>query len=168
MRYNLGNAHFQQKQYGEAVDAYRQVLAERSGDEAARRNLELALRALRQKQQEQQQQQQQQQSKDGKKPQDPRQNDSKSPQNQEQKSKEPPQPKPGEEQKPGDQPKPGDENSQGAMGSEGKPPKGGSAEGKIGRKDAEKLLDSLAQEEKRDLRKRLARLPQEQGPEKDW
>jgi len=161
VRYNLGNAQFQQKQYADAVDAYRRVLEERPGDEAARHNLELALRALRQKEQEQKQSQQ----KDGTKPQDNRQN-----QPQSQKG---PQDKPKDEPKPQDQPQdqksPGDQKPQpGDRDGTGKAPSQGASEGKIGKKEAEKLLDSLAQEEKRDLRKRLARLPQEHGPEKDW
>ena len=41
-------------------------------------------------------------------------------------------------------------------------------EGKLSKKDAERLLDSLAQEEKQDLKKRLARIPRDEGPEKDW
>jgi len=160
VRYNLGNTHFQQKQYAEAVDAYRQVLDDRPGDEAARHNLELALRALQQKEQEQKQQQ-----KEGKKSQDSPQ---KNPQNQ-------PSPKdnPKDEPKPQDQPQdqkqPGEQKPQaGDQGPQDKAPAQGASEGKIGKKEAEKLLDSLAQEEKRDLRKRLAHLPQEQGREKDW
>jgi Ca-activated chloride channel family protein len=156
-RYNLGNAHFQQQQYTEAVDAYRRVLEERPGDEAARHNLELALRALRQKEQEQKQSQ-----KDWTKPPDPRQ---KSPRSQ----PSPGDQKPKDEPRPQDQKQPGDQKPPtGPQDSQGKSSATGAAEGKIGKKEAEKLLDSLAQEEKRDLRKRLARLPQEQGPEKDW
>ena len=58
----------------------------------------------------------------------------------------------------------------GSAGNDAERKKAGSpsGEGKIGKKEAERLLDSLAQEEKKDLKKRLARLPREEGPEKDW
>ncbi len=44
--YNLGNALFRAERYDEAVSAYRRTLEARPGDADARRNLELALRAL--------------------------------------------------------------------------------------------------------------------------
>src|SRR5262249_10130522 len=80
---------------------------------------------------------------------------------------------PKDEPKPQDQPQdqkqPGEQKPQAVdQGPQDKAPAQGASEGKIGKKEAEKLLDSLAQEEKRDLRKRLAHLPQEQGREKDW
>jgi Ca-activated chloride channel family protein len=87
-RFNLGNTLFQKQDYRGAVQAYRDSLRLAPGEEDARRNLELALRALReqqekekrdpqkqeQKQQDQQkggqkdQQQQQQQQQQGGKP----------------------------------------------------------------------------------------------------
>ncbi len=44
--YNLGNAHFRERRFREAAEAYRQGLELRPDDPDARRNLELALRAL--------------------------------------------------------------------------------------------------------------------------
>jgi Ca-activated chloride channel family protein len=57
-QFNLGNTLFQKQDYPGAVRAYRHALRADPADASARRNLELALRALR-KQQEQKQQEQQ-------------------------------------------------------------------------------------------------------------
>lgn len=65
--YNLGNAHFRERRFREAAEAYRQGLELRPEDPEARRNLELALRALEQEnrpEQEPQQQEQQDQRQD--------------------------------------------------------------------------------------------------------
>jgi Ca-activated chloride channel family protein len=51
--YNLGNALFRQEQYGEAVEAYTRTLEAVPGDADAKRNLELALRALARQEQPQ-------------------------------------------------------------------------------------------------------------------
>ena len=60
-RYNLGNSLFQKQDYRGAVQAYRDTLRLTPGAQDARRNLELALRALREQEQQQQQKQQQEQ-----------------------------------------------------------------------------------------------------------
>jgi Ca-activated chloride channel homolog len=60
-RYNLGNALFQQKDFPAAITAYRGALDLAPDDLDARRNLELALRALEEQKQQQQKQQQQDQ-----------------------------------------------------------------------------------------------------------
>jgi tetratricopeptide (TPR) repeat protein len=57
-RFNLGNALFEKKDYPGAVQAYRDALRALPRDEDTRRNLELALRALKEQQQKQQQQSQ--------------------------------------------------------------------------------------------------------------
>jgi tetratricopeptide (TPR) repeat protein len=54
--YNLGNTLFQQQRFQDAAGAYRQTLEARPGDADARRNLELALRALKRQEQQQQDQ----------------------------------------------------------------------------------------------------------------
>ena len=55
--YNLGNARFRQEDYQAAVAAYKQALEAEPGDMEAKRNLELALRALEQQRRQQQQEQ---------------------------------------------------------------------------------------------------------------
>ena len=66
--YNLGNAQFRERRFREAAEAYRQGLEIRPDDPDARRNLELALRALEQESrsepQPQDQQQEQEQERD--------------------------------------------------------------------------------------------------------
>ena len=57
-RFNLGNALFQKQDYKGAVQAYRDALRVAPGDLDTRRNLEMALRALKEQQQQQQKQQQ--------------------------------------------------------------------------------------------------------------
>ncbi len=66
-RFNLGNSLYQKQDFRGAVKAYRDALRLSPGAEDARRNLELALRALRE-QEEQQKRQQEQQSRDQKQP----------------------------------------------------------------------------------------------------
>jgi len=65
-RYNLGNALFQKKDYRGAIQGYRDALRLAPDDIDARRNLELALRALKEQQEQEKQQQQQQNQKDQK------------------------------------------------------------------------------------------------------
>ncbi len=65
-RYNLGNTLFQKKDYRGAIQAYRDALRVARGEEDARRNLELALRAL-QEQEEQKKQEQDQKDQEQKK-----------------------------------------------------------------------------------------------------
>ena len=94
--YNLGNALFREEQYAEAIEAYRRALRANPADVDAKRNLELALRAIeRQKPQNQPQQQPQSQDRED----DPS-------QNQQNPSSEP-RPSPGERQP---QPSPGGES----------------------------------------------------------
>lgn len=173
-RYNLGNAQFQQGSYKDAIDSYRKVLQKRPEDDAARQNLELALRALEAPHK-------QPSPNEGEpKPQEDREKsggDRKGSQDQRQ---------PKQDQQEGDasgadqdpnRDAQGDEDGSGRDGApEGAPEHGegkgrdaqAGAKGTLPRKEAERLLDSFAQEEKRDLRRRLARMPREQGPEKDW
>jgi Ca-activated chloride channel family protein len=54
-RYNLGNTLYQKKDYAQAARAYRDALRLSPGDGDTRRNLELALRALKEEKQRQQQ-----------------------------------------------------------------------------------------------------------------
>jgi Ca-activated chloride channel family protein len=59
-RFNLGNALYQKKDYPGAVQAYRDALRVRPEDEDTRRNLELALRALREREEQKKRQEQNQ------------------------------------------------------------------------------------------------------------
>jgi tetratricopeptide (TPR) repeat protein len=63
-RFNLGNALFQKQDFRGAAGAYRDALRLTPGDEATRRNLELALRALKQQQKQQERQDEGRQGKD--------------------------------------------------------------------------------------------------------
>jgi Ca-activated chloride channel family protein len=63
-RFNLGNTLYQKKDYPGAVRAYRDALRLVPGDADARRNLELALRALKEQEEQKQRQQQGQQKQD--------------------------------------------------------------------------------------------------------
>jgi len=143
--YNLGNARFEQKKYREAVEAYQRALRAAPQDADAKRNLELALLALEQQQKQQQQQQQQQDQQ-------------------------------GQDKPPGDQPKPQDDSKGGEKGKDqqsGQDPGSPGDEqqpGRLSKEQAARLLDTLADQERDNLRRQL--LQQQPGPErtpeKDW
>lgn len=61
IHFNRGNVHVNREAYGEAAEAYKEVLRLNPDDEDAKRNLELALRHMQQEQEQQEQQQQGQQ-----------------------------------------------------------------------------------------------------------
>lgn len=90
--YNLGNAHFRERRFREAAEAYRQGLEIRPDDADARRNLELALRALAQENRSEPQPQPQDQDQE----QDPQQQQQQQPRQQEppQQRQQEPQPRP--------------------------------------------------------------------------
>src|SRR5262249_46937574 len=101
-RFNLGNARYQKQDYKGAVDAYKGALDLRPDDPDVRRNLELALRAIKKQQEEQQRQQQQKQDdkKDQKQGQDQKPNpqkDQKDPKGEPKKDGKPERPKTPEE-----------------------------------------------------------------------
>jgi tetratricopeptide (TPR) repeat protein len=62
-RFNLGNSLYQKQDYRGAVQAYREALRGAPGDADVRRNLELALQALREQQEQEKRRQQQDQNK---------------------------------------------------------------------------------------------------------
>ncbi|HXV76675.1 MAG TPA: tetratricopeptide repeat protein [Candidatus Polarisedimenticolaceae bacterium] len=149
--FNLGNARFQQREYGDAADAYRRALEGRPDDADAKRNLELALRALEQQEQQPQQDSQQDPSEDPQ-PQD-------QPQQGPGQDAEPPESDSGER---GGEPPPktGEERSESEAQPSGMTPE-----------QAERLLDSLADEERDNLereRRRKAAAARERRLEKDW
>ena len=149
--YNLGNALYREGRFQESVDAYRRSLEARPEDPDAKHNLELARRALEQQQQQQEQDQdqdgqdqeqdqQQQEEQPQQEPQDPSQEDEES-----QSSPDPQEPS-GEESPPEQQP------------------------GKMTAEQAERLLDSLAEEEAENLRRQARENASADDPslEEDW
>jgi tetratricopeptide (TPR) repeat protein len=148
-RFNLGNSLYQQQDFRGAVQAYRDALRAAPADEATRRNLELALQALRQ-QQEQQKRQQQDQSKQDQKKDGERQRDRQQ-QAGDQKGQTPPQP--GEQQ-----PKAPQEREDERFRQETGMPK----------ERAMQLLDALQQNEKAEQKKLLAQKRAQRKKGKDW
>jgi Ca-activated chloride channel family protein len=183
LRYNLGNALFRQEKYAEAAEAYKQVLRQNPADEAARWNLELALkRRAEQKQKEEQQPkpdssdqkpQQENQPSDNSTPdptQDQRQKQNQS-QNQNprpgQAGEEPPDaaPKPDSPSDPDAPPKP----SPAGSGEEpGGPPPTGPPLGGMSREEAARLLEALGIDEQKLLEERFRARGRRVDVEKDW
>jgi Ca-activated chloride channel family protein len=162
-RFNLGNALYQKQDYEGAVAAYRDALRLVPDDADARRNLELALRALQkqkeqqqqQKQQQKQQEQQQQRKGDKEKDQDRKQGDSKEKQGNGQEPRPSPSPSPG--QQPSPKPKTEEEKEQERFRQEAGMP----------RERAMQLLDALQRNEK-DEQKRLLAAKAKRRTGKDW
>jgi Ca-activated chloride channel family protein len=153
-RHNLGNSLFQKQDYRGAIQAYRDALRLVPGSEDTRRNLELALRALKeqeeqQKRQEQQQQQQQQNEKDEKTGDSPQQGGR--------------DPKPGDPQKsrgaqPQQRPQTPEQQADERFRKEAGMPK----------ERAMQLLDALQQNEKAEQKKQLALKRAQKKKGKDW
>jgi Ca-activated chloride channel family protein len=142
--YNLGNARFRLQEFKEAVDAYQRSLTEDPSDTDAKRNLELALRALQQ--QQQQQQQQDKQNEDGE---DQQQQESESQQQE------------GEQQQDSS---PGERDQQHSPGQQEPQPE------RMTEEQAARLLDNLSDQERESLRQHaLERLHgASREREKDW
>jgi tetratricopeptide (TPR) repeat protein len=162
--YNLGNARFQQQEFQEAIDSYQRALESQPADVDAKRNLELALQALQQ-QQQQQQQQPQDSEEDGEQqeqPQDQQQQEQQP--KDEQQDEQQPQPQPGEGQEE-PEPSPSDPQQQ-QQEQAGEESRGGET---LSREEAERLLDSLAEEEQKNLRDAQRRkVAGSNNREKDW
>lgn len=141
--YNLGNTLFRQQRFEEAAGAYRETLEVRPDDADARRNLELALRALeQQKQQQQKQQQQEDQQQQDQKQEDQKEND----QGQQ------------DRQEPQEQPSPRDQEPEKQERQQGMTPQ-----------DAQRLLDRIGDLEKEARKRRVERAAKGETPkEKDW
>lgn len=141
--YNLGNTFFSRQEYKDAVAAYQRALRLDPSDPDAKRNLELAL--LRMKQQEQQKQQ-------------PRGGGQKDEEEQKQDQ---------EPEKPAAQG--GEEKKQ--EEAERKEPRGGERKekGSLSKEEAERILNALQEDEKENMKKRLAAAKEDQEDvEKDW
>ena len=150
--YNLGNALYREGRFQESVDAYRRSLEARPEDPDAKHNLELARRALEQQQQQQQQQEQDQQGQDQEQDQ----------QQQEEQPQEEPQDPSQEEEESQSSPDP-----QEPSGEESPPEQ---QPGKMTAEQAERLLDSLAEEEAENLRRQARENASADDPslEEDW
>jgi Ca-activated chloride channel homolog len=151
-RFNLGNARYQKQDYKGAVEAYKGALDLHPDDPDVRRNLELALRAIK-KQQEEQQRQQQQQKQDDKKDQKQQQDQKPNPQKD-------PKDQKGEPKKDGkpDRPKTPEEKEQERFQQETGMPKD----------RAMQLLDALQQGEKAEQKRLLAARRAVKKTKKDW
>jgi Ca-activated chloride channel family protein len=138
-RFNLGNALYERQDYPGAIRAYRDALRVAPRDEDTRRNLELALRAVKEQKEKQPQQDKQQQEQ---KPQD------KKAQDQQQKGSESPQQRPQTAE---------EKEKQRFLKEAGMP-----------KERAMQILDALQRNEKAEQKKLLAAKRAEQRPGRDW
>ena len=165
-RFNLGNALFGKKDFAGAARAYRDALRLRPGDDDARHNLEMALRALEKQQQQQQQQQQdkdkqQQEKQAGQNPKDQAPKEQQSGKNR-------------EDPKSNEQPR--QDAGQGSAGREPERPKTEAEreqerfekETGMPKERAMQLLDALQQNEKSEQRRLLAERARPARKGKDW
>jgi Ca-activated chloride channel homolog len=125
--YNLGNSLFQAKKYDESIEAYKNSLKLRPDNKEAKYNLAYAQDLLKKQQEQQKQQQQQQQNKDK---QDQNKDKNKQDQKKDQKDQ-----KDNNKDKQNDQDKNKDQKQQ-------------QQNGEISKEDAQRLLNSLANDEK--------------------
>ena len=145
--YNLGNTLYQTEKYEEAAAAYRRSLLTNPEDLDAKRNLELALRALEQQQQQPQQEQQPEQQPENEEGEEDK--DQKEQQQPEQQSE------PSDEDRPQDQERQQEPREDpGAMTAQ----------------EAGRLLDSLDEQEREAQRRRVMREAQKESKtaEEDW
>ncbi len=146
-RFNLGNSLFQKRDYHGAIQAYRDALRLAPGDEDTRRNLELALRALKEQEEQQKREQQKgQQQKD----------ENQKKQGQQQKERrDQPQGQQGQQQQ---RPRSPEERADQRFRQEAGMPK----------ERAMQLLDALQQNEKAEQKKLLAVQRAEKRTGRDW
>jgi Ca-activated chloride channel homolog len=155
-RYNLGNTLYQKHDYPGAVRAYRDALQVAPLDGDTRRNLELALRALKEQQEEQKKQQQKREEQK-----DQRQQDQKNQQQQQQQQQDQKQRQQGQQQKGAQQQRPQtpeEREDQRFREATGMP-----------KERAMQLLDALQQNEQAEQKKLLAaKRAQSKKKGKDW
>ncbi len=145
-RFNLGNALYQKQDYRGAIQAYRDALRLSPDDLDARRNLELALRALKEQEEQKKRQQNQQDQKD--------------------QDKKPPKP---QDQKSGDQQKKDQTSrSEPPKSPEQKQDERFRQETGMPKERAMQLLDALQQNEKAEQKKLLQAKRAEKKGTKDW
>jgi len=166
-RFNLGNARFMAKEYQQAAEEYVGVLKDRPADEDAKRNLELALAALRQPPPEKSPNQKPSEDKQEKKDKEGEKQDPSSGQ-QPPKPPEDSQPKEGSKGKSPDDAKPQDDPSP-RPGEPGEPPASPAGNpSSITAQEAARLLDALKDQEKQNLKKALRVGRRSRGTGKDW
>ena len=154
-RYNLGNSLFQKQDYKGAVQAYRDALRVAPGDADTRRNLELALRALKEQEEQQKRQQQGQQDQ---KQQDKQEKDQKQDQKQQQDQQK--QNQQGQDKKQQAQPRPQTPEERQAERFK--------QEAGMPQERAMQLLDALQQNEKAEQKRLLALKRAQKKKGKDW
>jgi Ca-activated chloride channel family protein len=150
-RYNLGNSLYQKQDYRGAIQAYRDALRVAPGDEDTRRNLELALRALKE-QEEQQKRQQDQKDNQNQKDQQPR--------SQDERDKQKPQEQQGQQKRQQAQPRPQTPEERQAERFK--------QEAGMPQERAMQLLDALQQNEKAEQKRLLALKRAQKKKGKDW
>jgi Ca-activated chloride channel homolog len=150
-RYNLGNSLYQKQDYRGAAQAYRDALRVAPGDEDARRNLELALRALEEQEEQQKKQQDQQDEQDQKK-------DQKQQPGQEQKDRQ--QKQQDQQRQPPAQPRPQTPEERQAERFE--------EEAGMPQERAMQLLDALQENEKAEQKRILAQKRSQKRKGRDW
>lgn len=145
IHYNIANCEFKSKKLKESIDGYKQVLRKNPRDEDARKNLELALRQMqKQNPPPQKNDDKKQSAKDNKK------------QDREQDKKDPKQ-DPKNEQKDQDKEDPKDTKKQNI------------AQQGMNKKEAERLLDALKNQEKDYQKQKIKeKVTKEQKTDKDW
>ncbi len=146
--YNLGNSLFEGKKYDQALEAYLKSLKRNPQDEDARYNLELTRRMLKQQQQQQQDQKKDDQKKDNQKEDQQQQQDQQDQQQQDEQQQEEQQAQQDQQNQDQQQPMAGQQMS---------------------KEDAERLLNSLLQDEQDALRDaKKVKVVTRAKREKDW
>jgi Ca-activated chloride channel family protein len=174
-RFNLGNSLYQRQDYKGAVQAYRDALRASPNDADTRRNLEMALRALKE-QEEKQRKQQDQKQQDQKKQDQQKQRDEK---DQKGKSEQDEKDQKGQPKKDPSQQGQDQQKEQRQPGQQGQPPPRPQTpqeradqrfreETGMPRERAMQLLDALQQNEKAEQKKALAVKRAQKKTGKDW
>jgi Ca-activated chloride channel homolog len=159
-RFNLGNSLYQKQDYRGAVQAYRDALRVAPKDEGTRRNLELALRALKEQEEQQKKEQEQKDQQDRKQGQ-------KNPQKQEERDDKQQQSQQGQDQKK-QPPQQGQQSPPRPPTPEEKADQRFRQEAGMPKERAMQLLDALQQNEKAEQKKLLALKRAQKKKGKDW
>ena len=174
-RFNLGNSLYRKQDYPGAVAAYRDALRLAPDDEDTRRNLELALRALKEQKEEQQRQQQRQKDQKGEKKGDKEQ---KSQSGKDQDAKDKKAGKEGQKDREQQGQRKADQKTAAGQGQKGPPPRPLTPEERedkrfreetgMPKERAMQLLDALQQNEKAEQKRLLALERAKKKTDKDW